>query len=119
MVPFAFSTGLVIHSTLHEFVGFQPMQKRVECSRLQLNSTMAHLRNSLLNQIPILRPVIQNGQQHQICVSSKEIEAIKAADFLMDNDPSGGAWIKFNKPAGAAPEGARGAREGRRRRARA
>ena len=50
---------------------------------------------------------------------SKEIEAIKAADFLMDNDPSGGAWIKFNKPAGAAPEGARGAREGRRRRARA
>ncbi|MEM8790814.1 MAG: methyltetrahydrofolate cobalamin methyltransferase [Pseudomonadota bacterium] len=48
---------------------------------------------------------------------SKEIEAIKAADFLLDNDASGGNWIRFNKPAGAAaPEGARGAREGRRRR---
>ncbi|MEM7505529.1 MAG: methyltetrahydrofolate cobalamin methyltransferase [Pseudomonadota bacterium] len=48
---------------------------------------------------------------------SKEIEAIKAADFLMNCDPSGGTWIKFNKPATAgAPEGARGAREGRRRR---
>ena len=49
---------------------------------------------------------------------SREIEAIRAADFLMNNDPSGGAWIRFNKPAGAggAAEGARGAREGRRRR---
>ncbi|MEM6547218.1 MAG: methyltetrahydrofolate cobalamin methyltransferase [Pseudomonadota bacterium] len=49
---------------------------------------------------------------------SKEIEAIKAADFLLNCDPSGANWIKFNKPA-AAPgqaEGARGAREGRRRR---
>lgn len=48
---------------------------------------------------------------------SREIEAIKAADFLLDCDPSGASWIKFNKPVGAgAPEGARGAREGRRRR---
>ncbi|MEM1275952.1 MAG: methyltetrahydrofolate cobalamin methyltransferase [Pseudomonadota bacterium] len=48
---------------------------------------------------------------------SKEIEAIKAADFLLDNDASGGNWIKFNKPpASAGAEGARGAREGRRRR---
>ena len=44
---------------------------------------------------------------------SKEIEAIKAADFLMNNDPSGGNWIAFNKPAGAA-EGARGGRRRRR-----
>lgn len=49
---------------------------------------------------------------------SKEIEAIKAADFLLNNDPSGGNWIKFNKPAATAggEGGARGAREGRRRR---
>ncbi|MEM9100428.1 MAG: methyltetrahydrofolate cobalamin methyltransferase [Pseudomonadota bacterium] len=48
---------------------------------------------------------------------SKEIEAIKAADFLLDNDASGGNWIRFNKPpAAAGAEGARGAREGRRRR---
>ena len=46
---------------------------------------------------------------------SKEIEAIKAADFLLDNDPSGAAWIKFNKPAGQPAEGGRN-REGRRRR---
>jgi 5-methyltetrahydrofolate--homocysteine methyltransferase len=49
---------------------------------------------------------------------SKEIEAIKAADFLMDNDASGGNWIRFNKPPASAnaPLGARGDREGRRRR---
>ncbi|MEM6422085.1 MAG: methyltetrahydrofolate cobalamin methyltransferase, partial [Pseudomonadota bacterium] len=50
--------------------------------------------------------------------SSKEQEAIKAADFLLNNDANGAGWIAFNKPA-AAPgaEGARGRREGRRRRA--
>lgn len=49
---------------------------------------------------------------------SKEIEAIKAANFLMDNDSSGGNWIRFNKPPASAntPQGARGDREGRRRR---
>ena len=45
---------------------------------------------------------------------SKEIEAIKAADFLLNVDPSGGAWIKFNKAPAAEGEG--GARGGRRRR---
>ncbi len=44
---------------------------------------------------------------------SKEIEAIKAADFLLDHDEGGAAWIGFNKPAGG--EGG-GRREGRRRR---
>ena len=48
---------------------------------------------------------------------SKEIEAIKAADFLLNNDPSGAAWIRFNKVAGG-DEGARGARDGRRSRRR-
>ena len=55
---------------------------------------------------------------HQ-ATASKEMEAIRAANFLMNNDPHGSQWIKFNKPAteGAAVEGARGRREGRRRRA--
>ncbi|MEM8686426.1 MAG: methyltetrahydrofolate cobalamin methyltransferase [Pseudomonadota bacterium] len=48
---------------------------------------------------------------------SKEIEAIKAADFLLNHDPAGGGWIKFNRaPAKPGQEGARGGREGRRRR---
>ena len=48
---------------------------------------------------------------------SKEQEAIKAANFLMNNDPNGAEWIKFNKPPTTAGEGgARGRREGRRRR---
>ena len=46
----------------------------------------------------------------------KEMEAIKAANFLLANDPSGADWIRFNRPAGAALEGGR-ARPGRRRRA--
>ncbi|MGB0506459.1 MAG: methyltetrahydrofolate cobalamin methyltransferase, partial [Pikeienuella sp.] len=62
----------------------------------------------------ILAPMLGLGSTK--ATPSKEMEAIKAADFLLDSDPSGGKWIKFNKPAGGAPEGARGGREGGRRR---
>ncbi|QMU58448.1 MAG: methyltetrahydrofolate cobalamin methyltransferase [Boseongicola sp.] len=50
-------------------------------------------------------------------VASEEVLSIRAADFLVDQDPSGGNWIRMNKPV-AAPGGGggRGAREGRRRR---
>ncbi|MEM6355460.1 MAG: dihydropteroate synthase, partial [Pseudomonadota bacterium] len=48
-------------------------------------------------------------------VPSKEIESIKATDFLMNNDTGGANWIRFNKPPAAAGSGG-GAREGRRRR---
>ncbi|SFR03720.1 methyltetrahydrofolate cobalamin methyltransferase [Poseidonocella sedimentorum] len=48
--------------------------------------------------------------------AGKEMEAIRAANLLMDSDPHGGAWIRFNKPAGDAPEGGR--RSGGRRRRR-
>ena len=49
----------------------------------------------------------------------KEMEAIRAANFLTDNDPHGAEWIKFNKAIlkeGEREAGARGRREGRRRR---
>ena len=47
----------------------------------------------------------------------KEMEAIRAANLLTNNDPHGGAWINFNKPAGAGDEKrARGGRRGGRRR---
>ena len=61
-----------------------------------------------------LAPLIGLGST--TATPSKEIEAIKAADFLLDHDPAGGSWIKFNKPPAAAGEGAGGRREGRRRR---
>lgn len=60
-----------------------------------------------------LAPLIGLGSR--AATSSKEMEAIRAANFLLDNDPSGAEWIKANKPTGG-PVGARGAREGRRRR---
>ncbi|MGR3492257.1 MAG: methyltetrahydrofolate cobalamin methyltransferase [Shimia sp.] len=44
--------------------------------------------------------------------AGKEMEAIRAANFLTNNDEGGAAWIAFNKPPGAAGEG----RGGRRRR---
>ena len=47
-------------------------------------------------------------------VASEEILSIRAADFLNANDPSGGNWIRLNSASGG---GARGRREGRRRRA--
>ncbi|MCF6443364.1 methyltetrahydrofolate cobalamin methyltransferase [Nereida sp. MMG025] len=46
--------------------------------------------------------------------AGKEMEAIRAANFLMNHDPSGGAWINFNKDPDAAPQGGRAG--GRRRR---
>ena len=47
----------------------------------------------------------------------KEMEAIRAANLLTNNDPHGGAWIHFNKPAGAGGDiGGRGGRRGGRRR---
>lgn len=46
--------------------------------------------------------------------AGKEMEAIRAANFLTNNDPSGGDWIKFNRPAVKAGEGR--ARTGRRSR---
>jgi 5-methyltetrahydrofolate--homocysteine methyltransferase len=53
--------------------------------------------------------------------AGKEMEAIRAANFLTNNDPHGGEWIKFNKqPPKAGDEGrGRGGRAagGRRRRA--
>lgn len=50
-----------------------------------------------------------------------EMEAIRAANFLTNNDPHGGEWIKFNKAPlaeGQVEAGARGNREGRRQRRR-
>ena len=54
-------------------------------------------------------------------VRPQEMEAIRAANFLMNNDAHGAQWIKHNKPPvaeGEAAEGARGARGGRERRRR-
>ncbi len=50
--------------------------------------------------------------------AGKEMEAIRAANFLMDQDPSGGQWIQFNRPTGgaAAGGGSRSGRAGGRRR---
>jgi len=44
----------------------------------------------------------------------KEMEAIRAANFLTNNDEAGGAWINFNKDPDAAPQGGRGGRRRRR-----
>jgi len=44
-----------------------------------------------------------------------EMAAIRAANFLTDNDPSGAEWIRFNRPPVAEGEGR--ARTGRRKRA--
>ena len=64
-------------------------------------------------------------------VRAVEMEAIRAANFLMDHDPNGGNWIKFSRvldavaegqnfaeasQAAAASGGGRPGREGRRRR---
>ncbi|MEC7258259.1 MAG: dihydropteroate synthase, partial [Pseudomonadota bacterium] len=52
--------------------------------------------------------------------AGKEMEAIRAANFLTNNDPHGGEWIRFNKPPakdGEEGRGRGGRAGGRRRRA--
>ena len=46
----------------------------------------------------------------------KEMEAIRAANFLMNADPSGAEWIRFNRPPGGEGGGRAGREGGRRRR---
>ena len=48
--------------------------------------------------------------------AGKEMEAIRAANFLTNNDEGGAEWIKFNKPPAAAGEAGGGRRGGGRRR---
>ncbi|MGR3637300.1 MAG: methyltetrahydrofolate cobalamin methyltransferase [Shimia sp.] len=49
--------------------------------------------------------------------AGKEMEAIRAANFLTNNDDSGSEWIRTNKPPSADGEaGGRGGRRGSRRR---
>lgn len=47
----------------------------------------------------------------------KEMEAIRAANFLSNQDPHGAEWIRFNKPLDEQGGAASGRRGGRRRRA--
>ncbi|CUH83302.1 dihydropteroate synthase [Thalassovita mediterranea] len=46
--------------------------------------------------------------------AGKEMEAIRAANFLTNNDEGGAAWIKFNKAPGDDAAGGRGGRRRRR-----
>ena len=48
--------------------------------------------------------------------AGSEMEAIRAANFLTNNDASGGEWIRFNRAPAAEGEGGRGGRAGGRRR---
>jgi 5-methyltetrahydrofolate--homocysteine methyltransferase len=64
---------------------------------------------------------IASGMTSAIMNPTREAEmhAIRAANLLMNNDSHGAAWIRANKPPnaeGEAEPGARGRREGRRRR---
>ncbi|MDA7429032.1 methyltetrahydrofolate cobalamin methyltransferase [Primorskyibacter aestuariivivens] len=67
-------------------------------------------------EIAKLAPLL--GLSPKIGVASDEVVSIRAADFLLDHDPSGGNWIKLNKTAAPAGSG-RGGRSGGRRRRRA
>ncbi|SDN84729.1 5-methyltetrahydrofolate--homocysteine methyltransferase [Lutimaribacter pacificus] len=51
--------------------------------------------------------------------AGKEMEAIRAANLLTNNDPHGGEWIRFNKAPGEDAAGGRGGRRGGGRRRRA
>lgn len=54
------------------------------------------------------------GLSPKVGVASDEVLSIRAADFLLDHDPSGGNWIRLNKAPSAGGAGGRGGRRRRR-----
>jgi 5-methyltetrahydrofolate--homocysteine methyltransferase len=71
--------------------------------------------------------ILPEGMDDETCVTlfglgstrhrpGKEMEAIRAANFLMNADPSGAEWIRFNRPPGGEGGGRAGREGGRRRR---
>ena len=90
---------------------------------LAITKTKIDAKKMLLKELGIIVPediddalfARLTGLGSTLSSASKEMEAINAANFLMNSDPNGANWIKTNKIEGAN-EGARGRREGRRRR---
>ena len=78
---------------------------------------LADLGITLPDDVPVSKLAPLLGLSPKTGVASEEVVSIRAADFLLDHDPSGGNWINLNKTAGGAG-GSRGGRSrGRRRRA--
>ena len=96
---------------LRPLLGMAPVEELVQERIAHLASLGVTFPDGL--SVAQLAPLL--GLAPKTGVASEEILSIRAADFLNNNDPSGGNWIRLNK-APSASGGGRGGREGRRRR---
>lgn len=110
-LPMAMGAGMT--SAIMNPVALPVTQKRIAEKRAEVAAAGIVLPEGMADEAF----VTMFGLGSTLARSSKEIEAIRAANFLTDNDPHGGNWIKYNKPPGEAGRGRGGRSGGRRRRA--
>lgn len=112
-LPMAMGAGMT--SAIMNPVALPVTQKRIAEKRAEVAAAGIVLPEGMEDEAF----VTMFGLGSTLARSSKEIEAIRAANFLTDNDPHGGNWIRYNKPAPAPGQAGRGrgGRAGRRRRA--
>ena len=112
-LPMAITAGmtLAIMNPVQQGVSDAKIEERLAALR-ELGVALPE-RDAL--DLDALAPLLGLGSRKP--TPSSEMEAIRAANLLLSNDPHGADWIRFNKPpSGGDGGGARGRREGRRRR---
>ncbi|MDG2299287.1 MAG: methyltetrahydrofolate cobalamin methyltransferase [Planktomarina sp.] len=105
-LPMAMVAGMT--SAIMNPVSLPVSQKKIEEKKLSLISAGVVIPENIDDETFVKLFGLGSTQFR----AGKEMEAIRAANFLNDNDPSGSDWIKFNKVPGADS----GSRSGRRRR---
>jgi 5-methyltetrahydrofolate--homocysteine methyltransferase len=71
-------------------------QKRLEEKRLALAAAGMNVPDGIDPEILAQITGMGSSKAHP----GKEMTAIRAANFLTNNDPNGSLWIKHNRPAG-------------------
>lgn len=108
-LPMAMAAGMT--SAIMNPVALPVSQKRIAEKKAEIEAAGIVLPADMDDEIF----VTLFGLGSTLSRPGKEMEAIRAANFLTDNDANGAQWIKFNQPAGSS--GAGGRRGGRRRKA--
>lgn len=109
-LPMAMGAGMT--SAIMNPVALPISQKKIAAKRLEIAAAGIILPDGLDDE----SFVVMFGMGSTKSRAGTEMQAIRAANLLTDNDPHGAAWIAANTAAGADGGGGRGGRGGRKRR---
>ena len=111
-LPMAMGAGMT--SAIMNPVALPVTTKKIEETREQIENAGIHLPVDL-DQATFVKIF---GRGSTKSGPGKEMEAIRAANLLTNNDPHGASWIQFNKPSSSGNQalGGRSGRRGGRRR---